>query len=134
MPAHHSGPFFFLFVSAKYIPRGGTADGRWRPYPDAAAQLEDDESTDFHAMAKDIAEQYGLRVEIMTQATVDGQREMLSIVPMTDVDAVLLWAVSNLDEDYQQELADCRAAGSRWLSWSTTLRTSLCGTASSEAA
>ena len=38
VPAHHSGPFFFLFVSVKYIPRGGTADGRWRPYPDAAAQ------------------------------------------------------------------------------------------------
>lgn len=32
------GLSFFLFVSAKYIPRGGTADGRWRPYPDAAAQ------------------------------------------------------------------------------------------------
>jgi ABC-type sugar transport system substrate-binding protein len=102
--------FFYLYLRSTFrgeAPQTGDGAHILMLLP----SLEDDESTDFHAMAKDIAEQYGLRVEIMTQATVDGQREMLSIVPMTDVDAVLLWAVSNLDEDYQQELADCRAAG-----------------------
>ena len=102
--------FFYLYLRS-------TFRGEAPPVGDGAhilmllPSLEDAESADFHAMAQDIAEQYGLRVEIMTQATVDGQREMLSIVPMTDVDAVLLWAVSNLDEDYQQELTGCRAAG-----------------------
>lgn len=111
VPDRHSGPFFF------YLYLRSTFRGEAPPVGDGAhilmllPSLEDAESADFHAMAQDIAEQYGLRVEIMTQATVDGQREMLSIVPMTDVDAVLLWAVSNLDEDYQQELTGCRAAG-----------------------
>ena len=87
--------FFYLYLRS-------TFRGEALPVGDGAhilmllPSLEDAESADFHAMAQDIAEQYGLRVEIMTQATVDGQREMLSIVPMTDVDAVLLLSLIHI--------------------------------------
>lgn len=66
---------------------------------------------DFCAETKEIADQYDLQIEIMSLPTVSAQRQMLSLVPLTDVDAVLLWAVSSIDEDYAAELRACRAAG-----------------------
>lgn len=66
---------------------------------------------DFSAEAKEIADKYDLQIEIMSLSTVGAQRQMLSLVPLTDVDAVLLWAVSSIDEDYAAELQDCRDAG-----------------------
>ena len=55
---------------------------------------------------QDIAGAVWLAWEIMTQATVDWAEVRLTIVPMTVVDAVLLWAVSNLRG---------RSAGADWL-------------------
>lgn len=72
--------------------------------------MEKTESEEFQAAAGKISDQYGLRIEIMSLSSVAAQRQMLSLVPMTDVDGVLLWAVSNIDEDYVQQLTDCHAA------------------------
>lgn len=66
---------------------------------------------DFRRKADELSNQYNLRIEIMDLATVSAQKQMLSIVPDTDVDAVLLWALTNIDEDYREELIACRQAG-----------------------
>ncbi len=66
---------------------------------------------DFRRRANELSDQYDLRIEIMDLATVSAQKQMLSIVPDTDVDAVLLWALTNIDEDYREELTACRQAG-----------------------
>ncbi|MBQ9330714.1 MAG: hypothetical protein IJ221_07040 [Oscillibacter sp.] len=73
--------------------------------------LRDEESGEFGAMSREIADRYDLRVETMSASTVSSQQEMLSLVPMTDVDAVLFWGVSKADADYARELAACREAG-----------------------
>ena len=74
--------------------------------PSLEAQTEE-----FSAAAQEIADVYDLRIECMGLSTVAAQRQMLSLVPLSDVDAVLLWAVSNMDEDYAAELQACREAG-----------------------
>lgn len=74
--------------------------------PGLEAQTED-----FRAEAQKTADKYNLQIEVMSLPTVSDQRQMLSLVPQTDVDAVLLWAVSNMDEDYAAELQTCREAG-----------------------
>lgn len=66
---------------------------------------------EFDAAAKEVADKYDLRMESMSLSTVGAQQQMLSLVPLTDVDGVLLWAVSSIDEDYAMELRDCRDAG-----------------------
>lgn len=73
--------------------------------------LTEEEQSDYQSMAQDVADRFGLRVEIMSLSTVSSQKRMLSLVPMTDVDAVLFWAVSNIDSDYVQELNACKNAG-----------------------
>lgn len=65
---------------------------------------------DFRAEAKKVADQYDLQIETVSLPTVAAQRQMLSLVPVSDIDAVLLWAVSNMDEDYAAELQACQAA------------------------
>lgn len=72
--------------------------------------MEKAESEKFSTTARKISDQYGLRIETLNLSTVSAQQQMLSLVPMTDVDGVLLWAVSSIDEDYSQQLADCRTA------------------------
>ena len=70
----------------------------------------EDSAEEFHAESRKIADKYDLRIEIMSLSTVSAQRQMLSLVPMTDVDAVLLWAISSIDEDYAAELRACHEA------------------------
>lgn len=73
--------------------------------------ISEEEQNAFQTMAKEIADDFNLQVEIMSLSTVSSQKRMLSLVPMTDVDAVLFWAVSNIDSDYAQELHACKNAG-----------------------
>lgn len=69
-----------------------------------------DQTEEFRTEARRIADRYNLQVEVMSLATVSAQQQMLSLVPFTEVDAVLLWAVSDMDEDYATELRACREA------------------------
>lgn len=74
--------------------------------PSLEAQTEQ-----FSEAAQKIADAYDLRIECMSLSTVASQRQMLSLVPLSDIDAVLLWAVSSVDEDYAAELRACRESG-----------------------
>ena len=66
-PAYHSGPHILVLLPT-------IEEGR----------------EDFRQMADALSDQYDLRIEVMDLATVSAQKQMLSIVPETDVDAVLL--------------------------------------------
>lgn len=57
-----------------------------------------------------LAQQYWLDVEYLNFSTVTEQRQMLRLLPETDVDGVLLWPVSNNDADYQEELSALKDA------------------------
>lgn len=72
------------------------------------AQGEDESGV--RAAIRTLAEVYRLDVEIHEFATVADQKQMLRVLPDTEVDGVLFWPISVDDADYVAEMLELRAA------------------------
>lgn len=72
---------------------------------------QDSEESDVREAVELLADRYRLDIEFHAYSTVAEQKQMLRVLPETDVDGVLLWPISVSDEDYQEELMALQTAG-----------------------
>ena len=61
-----------------------------------------------HTAIEQLAEEYSLALEVHEFATVADQKQMLRLLPSTEVDGVLLWPISIDDTDYEEELMNLK--------------------------
>ena len=72
---------------------------------------QDSEEGNVRESAERLADQYQLDIEFHAFSTVAEQKQMLRVLPETNVDGVLLWPISVSDDDYREELTALRNAG-----------------------
>lgn len=72
---------------------------------------QDSESGRVRESAERLADEYRLDIEFHAFSTVVEQKQMLRVLPKTNVDGVLLWPISVSDEDYREELTALMNAG-----------------------
>lgn len=65
---------------------------------------QDSEESGVRAAIRLLAEEYHLDMEVHEFATVAEQKQMLRLLPSTEVDGVLLWPLSTDDADYEKEI------------------------------
>lgn len=70
----------------------------------------EDQLKECQAEMAPIIEKYDLQVEFMPLSTIADQKQMLSLVPISDIDGVLFWPISISSHDYSTELTACQGA------------------------
>ncbi|MCI7742759.1 MAG: hypothetical protein MSO56_10775 [Clostridiales bacterium] len=71
---------------------------------------QDSEEGNVREAAERLADRYKLDIEFHAFSTAAEQKQMLRVLPKTNVDGVLLWPISVSDEDYREELTALRNA------------------------
>lgn len=72
---------------------------------------QDSEEGNVRESVEQLADRYRLDIEFHAFSTVAEQKQMLRVLPQTEVDGVLLWPISVSDDDYWEELTALRNAG-----------------------
>ena len=68
------------------------------------------DGSDVHTAIDLLAKEFSLDMEIHEFATVADQKQMLRLIPSTEIDGVLLWPISIDDADYEAELSGLNQA------------------------
>lgn len=72
---------------------------------------QDSEKGNVRESVEQLADRYRLDIEFHAFSTVAEQKQMLRVLPETNVDGVLLWPISVSDDDYWEELTALRNVG-----------------------